>query len=278
MAYYRGEFIQCVQKTISLKVDKYLEMKKHSFRYLLLFLIALTAFNSCKLLQPNRMFKTEKDFSYNEFKPAETKEYIIQPYDIISLSITTNKGLKLISAGDNQSGNQRNLKREIEYNVEYDGFVKLPTLGRVNLAGKTLREAEAFLEKEYAAFYQNPFVLIRVVNRKVYVFKGGGDQGTVINIPEDRLTLIEALAMSGGIPDSDKAYKIKLIRGDVSTNPEVYKYNISSLKDIQGSNLLLQANDIIYVESRPRYARRVLTEVTPYLTILSTFLLVYNLF
>ncbi len=261
-----------------MEVDKGFKMKTNSIRYFLWFIIALTTFSSCKLLQPNRMFKTDSDFAYNEFKPIENKEYEIQPYDIISLSITTNDGLTLINIGDQQSGNRGNLRREIEYLVEYDGYVKVPTLGRINIANKTIREAEAFLEKEYAAYYKNPFVLLRVNNRKVYVFKGGGDQGTVINIPEDRLTLIEALAMSGGIPDSDKAYKIKLIRGDVSNNPEVYRYNISSLEDMQGSNLLLQANDIIYIESRPRYARRVMTEISPYLTLISTFLLVYNLF
>jgi len=261
-----------------LEVIKGFKMKINSLRYFLWFIVAVASFSSCKLLQPNRMFKTESDFTYNEFKPVDTKEYKIQPYDIISLSITTNDGLKLINIGEKQGGNAGNLRREIEYLVEYDGFVKVPTLGRVKISGNTIREAEAFLEKEYADYYKNPFVLLRVNNRKVYVFKGGGDDGTVLNIPEDRLTLIEALAMSGGIPDSDKAYKIKLIRGDVSNNPEVYRYNISSLEDIQGSNLLLQANDIIYVESRPRYARRVMTEITPYLTLISTFLLVYNLF
>lgn len=254
-------------------------MKRNIYINLVFALFILAVMNSCSLLQPNRMFKTESDFTYNQFEPVEQKEYRIQPYDIISLSITTNEGYKLINAGsDSRGGNRSNRKMEINYLVEYDGYVKVPTLGRVKLAGKTIREAEAFLEKKYGDFYKKPFVLLSVNNRKVYIFKSGGNEGSVINIPEDRLTLIEALAMSGGIPDGDKAYKIKLIRGEVSKDPKVYRYNISSLKDIQGSNLLLKANDIIYIESRPRYARRVIREITPYLSFFSTALLIYNIF
>ncbi len=242
-------------------------------------IIPLAAISSCNVLQPNRMFETPKDFQFNDFEPTENKEYKLQPYDILSLSISTNDGYKLINTGDVQGGgNRTNRRMEVEYLIEYDGKVKVPTLGRIEVAGKTIREAEKFLEEKYAAYYKNPFVLIRVNNRKVFVFKSGGENGTVINIPEDRLTLVEALAMSGGIPQSDKAYHIKLIRGDLSDQPKVYKYNISSLSDIQGSNLLLQANDIIYVESRPRYVKRAMSEVAPYLSLLSTILLIYNLF
>lgn len=235
-------------------------------------------FGGCAILQPNKMFETDKDFKFDDFEPVADKEYHLQAYDIISLSISTNDGYKLINTGDMQSANRGNNRQEIEYLIEYDGFVKVPTLGRVKVDGLTIREAEAFLEKEYAAFFQKPFVLIRVNNRKVYVFKSGGEAGSVIIIPENRLTLIEALAMSGGIPDGDKAYRIKLIRGDVSNNPKVYKYDVSSFTDIQGANLLLQANDIIYIDSRPRYVRRALAELTPYLALLSTILLIQNLF
>lgn len=247
-------------------------------KYILSIIIVFSfAMQSCSILQPNKMFETEKGFKYNEFEPENEKEYRIQPYDIIGLSITTNDGNILINIGD-KVGTSQNLKQEIEYLVEYDGYVKIPVLGRVKVTDLTIREAEKLLEEKYKKYYNNPFILLRVNNRKVYIFKSGGEKGSVINIPEDRLTLIEALAISGGIPDSDKAYKIKLIRGDVSKDPQVYKYNVSSLEQLKGTNLLLQANDIIYIDTRPRYAKRLLVEMAPYLTLLTTALLLYNLF
>ena len=74
-----------------------------------------------------------------------------------------------------------------------------------------------------------------------------------------------------------KAYKIKLIRGDLS-NPEIYLFNLSNIKDLEKANLLLEANDIIYVETKPRYAARVLTEISPYLSLLTTVILITQLF
>jgi hypothetical protein len=61
---------------------------------LLIIIIAFTMIDSCTVLQPNKMFKTEKNFQYNEFEPESKKEYRIQPYDIIGLSINTNDGYK----------------------------------------------------------------------------------------------------------------------------------------------------------------------------------------
>jgi len=41
---------------------------------------------------------------------------------------------------------------------------------------------------------------------------------------------------------------------------------------------MLQANDIIYVEARPKYATRIISEISPYISLLSSALLVYGLF
>ena len=76
------------------------------------------------------------------------------------------------------------------------------------------------------------------------------------------------LAASGGIPENGKADQIKLIRGDLK-NPEVYLIDLSTLKGIKNADLVLQANDIIYIELRKDYVRKVLAETAPILAILS---------
>ena len=248
---------------------------------LLIFIILISSgFNSCKILRPSDMFNVEEDYPLSDFKPSK-KEYEIKPFDKLQVRVITNKGFSMIGTGSNQGNSMNNQRRNnqgYEYLVEYDGLVKLPTLGRIQITGKTIREAEAFLEKEYSNYYKEPFVLIEVTNRKVMIFKDSGTSGSVIEIPEENLTLVEALAQSGGISDISKAYRIKLIRGDLTNNPKVYYYDISHLKELQDSNILLQANDIIYIESKPRYVNRVLTEISPYLSLITTALTVYGLF
>lgn len=241
-------------------------------KYVIYILILFSLF-SCRVIHPNRMFETEKNFPYSDFKPSE-KEYKIRPFDKLSIRITTNDGFKLINIEGQGAQNQQ---KGLECLVEYDGKVKVPTLGRVNIAGYTIREAEKYLEDQYKSYYQNPFVIINVTNRRVIIFSSGSEKGNVLDIDEENFTLIEALARTGGLANTSKAYRIKLIRGDLN-NPEIYVFNVSSIKDMKEANFFLQANDIIYVEAKPRYASRILSDVNPYISLITTIILVYSLF
>lgn len=223
-------------------------------------------------MNSNDMFRTDPAFQYSEFKPSE-KEYKIQPYDKLDIKIYANDGFKLVDVSQTTMMQQTN----IVYLVEYDGQVKLPTLGRVELSDKTIREAEAFLEEKYKEFFVDPFVVINVTNKRVIVFAGGSANGTVLSISNENYTLIEALAEAGGLSDFSKSHRIKLLRGDL-TNPQVFMFNIRDLTDMKTANFLLQANDIIYVETRPKYASRIIGEISPYLSLLTTALFVYSLF
>ena len=238
-------------------------------KYLTFILISIL-FASCKVIDPSEMFQTEKNFKYSKFQASE-KEYIIQPFDKLNLKIYTNNGFRLIDVQANASNNNQN-KNAISYLVEYDGKVKVPTLGRIKISGLTIREAEKLLEQKYSQYYKKPFVLINVTNRRVVIFSGGSSKGAVLPITNENFTLIEALAQAGGIDNFSKSYKIKLIRGDLN-NPQVFLFNISDLKDMKNANFVLQANDIIYVETRPRYSSKILIELTPYLSLLTTILL-----
>jgi polysaccharide biosynthesis/export protein len=218
------------------------------------------------------MFRTPADFAYAEFKPSE-KEYILQPFDKLDIKIYSNDGFKLVDVTQLITTPQN----FITFTIEYDGQVKLPTIGRVEVAGKTIREAEKFLEEKFSEFIVSPFILINVVNKRVVVFTGGSGTGKVITIMNENYTLIEALAEAGGISDFSRAHKIKLLRGNLN-NPEVYLFNVRNLNDMRSANFVLQANDIIYVESRPKYASRIISEISPYLSLLSSILIVYSVF
>ncbi len=222
------------------------------------------------------MFKVPKDFSYASFKPNE-KEYIIHPFDKLNVKIFYNNGAQLIDLNQQTNIQQTNIQQVIEYNVEYDSLVKLPYLGYVKLAGLTIRKAEEVLENKYKNFIVEPFVKIEVTNKRIIVFTAGASTGKVLSMKNDNYTLIEALAESGGISDFTKSYKIKLLRGNLN-NPEVYLFNLQKLQNMKDCNFVLQANDIIYVEARPRYVSKLLVEITPYLSLLSSALIIYSIF
>ena len=237
-----------------------------------LWALAASLMQSCKVLYPNQMLKTESTFNFDDFEENQP-EYVINLYDKLDVRVYTNNGLQLINT--EQGGNNiQNNTTTIGYLVESDSTVKLPTIGRVKLAGLTITAAETLLENMYKQYYQQPFVKVNVTNRRVIIFRSGSNSGSVLSINNEKFTLIEALAQAGGIDDLSKAYRIKVLRGDLK-NPKVYLYNISSIEDVKKSNLVLQSNDIIYVERRPKYVQRTLSEIAPYVSLLNTAMLIY---
>ncbi len=245
------------------------QFKKYFF---LFYLVPLLCFSGCKVLNPSVMFETEKKYEYSDFE-EEKNEYVIRPFDKLDVRIYTNDGIQLIDM-ESSSQVQQNSRSISPYSVDHSGLVKVPTLGWLKVSGLTIKEIEKVLEEKYSQYYQKPFVLVNVTNRRVVVFTSGSTKGTVLNIENEKFTLIEALAQSGGIDDFSKAYKIKLLRGELN-NPEVYLYDISSIEEMRKANMVLQANDIIYVEKRARNATRTLNEIMPYITIINTFILMY---
>lgn len=244
-------------------------------------LVAITmATNSCRALRPSNMLKTDATHAVASFE-ASKNEYVIKPYDIISLRVVSNIGESIFGTGSSSDGGNSNSQRNqnlFEFPVEFDGMGKVPILGRVALSGMTVRQAEKFLEENYSQYFINPFVLVQVTNRKVMIFMDSGTKASIVEMPSENLTLIEAIAQIGGITEISRSYNIKLIRGDITKSPEIYYWNISNLGDLKDSNIFLEANDIIYIDSKPQYISRVLKEVSPYLTLVTTLVTVYGVF
>lgn len=232
-----------------------------------IFLLLLVSLSSCdKYLNRSLMLRTDKNYPYSEFPDVQDKEYRLAADDRIAVRMFTNDGSGLINvaAGSNVmvgGGTTLDIK------IESDGFSKLPLFGRLYLEGLTIRQAEMLIEDKFSEFYNNPFVLLEVSNKRVMIFAGSNT--SVVTLNNDNTTLFEVLAMTGGVPEDGKADKIKLIRGELKS-PEVYLIDLSTLSGMQNANLVLQANDIIYIETRKGHVRKILLEIAPYLAIVTT--------
>ena len=181
----------------------------------LLYLFGLSLFfTSCGWLNPSIMLKTDKDYKYSQ-NPDSSKalDYKISSNDILEFSMYSNDGFKLVDLTSLNSANMGyRFESNIQYLVESDGNAKLPVLGRIRLSGYTIREAESLLEEKYASFYVRPYVIMSVSNKRVIVFPGSAGDAKVIPLINNNTTLIEALALAGGIADDGKAKMVKLIR------------------------------------------------------------------
>jgi len=250
-------------------------------RKLLAFIFIATLFSSCAV-NSDLMFRTPKDYQFDQPEVVSDNNYKLSPNDIITFYLYTNDGFMIIdlqSMGGYgaKGGNTRiNTNFEVKYLIEDDGYVKIPSLREVKLGGLTIDEAESFLEQEYSKDYINPFVILRVLNRRVIVSTGAGGKSMVVELNNANTRLIEALALAGGIVDRGKAKEIKLIR-ETDGKVEVYKFDLSKIEGIEGANMVVQANDIIYVEPTKQIASELLKDLLPVLTIFTSLVAAYAL-
>ncbi len=223
------------------------------------------------------MLKAPKDYQYESLPKVKELETRLNPNDQINMLVLTNDGFKLLDlVGEDRISNNQ-LSNSINYRVEYDGLVNIPIIGRVKLGGLTMREAEMFLEEEFAKYYIQPFVILKITNRKVMVFTGTDGAAQVVQLVDENTNLLRVIAQSGGISRTGRAYDIKVIRGEF-TEPKVFHFNIRTIEGLKEVDFMMQSNDVVYVTPSPQIARNLLTEVGPYLSLLTTLLLVLNFF
>jgi polysaccharide export outer membrane protein len=246
-------------------------------KQIVLFVTMALLATSCKFLNPSQMLKAPKDYQYEPLPKTKEVETRLNPNDQISMILLTNDGFKLLDlVGEDRISNNQ-LASSMAYRVEFDGLVNIPILGRVKLGGLTMREAEMFLEEEFAKYYIQPFVMLKITNRKVMVFNGSDGLAQVVQLVDENTNLLRVIAQSGGITKTGRAYDIKVIRGEFS-EPKVFHFDIRKIDGLKESDFMMQSNDIVYVTPSPQVARTLLTEVGPYLSLLTTLLLALNFF
>lgn len=134
------------------------------------------------------------------------------------------------------------------YLVDQDGYIDLPMLGRIKAAGLTKQAlkdniTKVLVDNKYLLY---PVVSVRYLNFKVTVL-GEVARPTVVNVPDEKINILEALGFAGDLTIFARRDNIALIR-------EEQGKRIVRRLDLNSGNLLtspyyyLLSGDIIYVE------------------------------
>ena len=213
---------------------------------LLTYVLVGILFSSCASYKQNIMFKTEglssTDLS-TELNNLE-ENYRIQPNDRLEVNVYTKGGEILIDPEfqlRSEMGNQNFRMEKLQYLVNKEGMLTLPMVGMVEITNMTLSEAEEYLSEKYANFYESVFIQVRFVNKRAYVLVG--NEGQVVPLQNENTTIIELLAMAGGLPSNAKAHSIRLIRGE-----QVQIVDLSTIEGYRKINTNIQPGDIVYIE------------------------------
>jgi polysaccharide export outer membrane protein len=246
-------------------------------RKLLLLLGICLLFTGCGWLNPNIMLKTPKGFQYTKFSDSmDSKVYKISPNDLIEFTLYSNDGFKLVDLTSlNESNRGFRLENNIEYLIQTDGTCKLPILGNIKLGGLTIKETELLLQEQYSAHYIKPYVMVKILNKRCIVFPGSAGDAKVIPLRNANTTLIEAIALAGGVADDGKARQVKLIRRN-NDKHDIYLIDLSKIEGIQKATMVVQANDIIYIEPRRKISSKIVQELAPIVSILTSLFIIFT--
>lgn len=250
----------------------------------LLFLSLWVLICSCGV-NSNLMFKSsDGEVITDDIPIAPDEAYRLAPDDRFIFTMTANDGKRIIDMGtgvmpEGSSGGM--MQRAgmggsgINYLVRPDGIAELPLLGEVKLSGMTIKESQDYLASLFSKEYESPYVQLEITNRRVIVFPGSGGEAKVVPIANNNTTLLEAIALAGGITDRGKAKKIKVMR-KTSSGRKIYEVDLSTMKGIKYADMIVQANDYIYVEPTGRIARELLSEVAPILSLITSTIVVIS--
>jgi polysaccharide export outer membrane protein len=132
------------------------------------------------------------------------------------------------------------------YLVDINGNIELPRIGLVKAEGLKKSELEEVVKAKLGAELTRPSVIVRFMNFRITVLGEVGAPG-VLNVPTERLTILEALGMAGGITEYGAVKRVKVLRENNGVR-EIAEMDLTS-KDIFNSPFYqLQQNDVVLVD------------------------------
>lgn len=217
------------------------------FTRLLLLIILPMYFFSCTPLQkiPNYLENVNDSTEKGAVKVADLK---IQRNDLLSIQIFSLSTKPELS---DAMYNQPSVGGVVPgYLVDNSGNIEHHRLGVIHAEGLTKNELSSAIKKklkEPVEVLSDPTVIIRFLNLKVTVLGQVGHEGP-ITVPGERLTILEAVGLAGGITDYGKKNTVKIIR-EVSGQREIAILDLTSKDIFESPYYNLVQNDMIIVES-----------------------------
>jgi polysaccharide biosynthesis/export protein len=172
--------------------------------------------------------------------PAQTEaatDYVLQPSDLIRVVIFQ----------------EADLEREVRITQEHT--ITLPLIGTVDVKARTVRQVEEIIrdlyDKDYLVNPQVNLTVMAYAESTVQVVGSVNKPGQVLFPPEQKLTLVEAIARAGGHSRIADLRKVRLTRTTADGRTENFTVNVDDLmKGVSGEPWLLIKGDVIFVPER----------------------------
>jgi polysaccharide biosynthesis/export protein len=228
---------------------------KNFFKILSFSFIILTGFISCRSSKDLIFFKDAANDKINHGLPIE---YTLKSGDILYVSIksidpnlnTLYNPESNMEAGSMGQGYTKYTTPSGAYlygfELDADGFVNLPMLGKILVLGETLNQAQSIVQKKADEFLKDAIVKVKLLNFKFTIAGEVRAPGVYYNY-NNSITVLEALAMASGNTDFASIKKLMIIR-PTPQGEKTFMLDLSSKKAYLSEAFYLQPNDYVIVQ------------------------------
>lgn len=191
-----------------------------------------------------------------EFNVTNFQEVKIQSDDVLNIRVNTVdlEASEAINNGNNVTpGIARNIATSgynqmiTGYMVANDGTIDIPVLGTIEVAGLTLTEARSKVAAKAEEFYKGATVSMRFANFRMSVIGEVARPGTFI-IPNQRTSVLDAVAVAGDLTVYGKRNNVMLIRRDENNKAVAVTLDLTSKELFNSPYFYLRQNDVLYIE------------------------------
>lgn len=163
------------------------------------------------------------------------------------------------------------------YLVDEDDCIDYPYVGKIKVVDLTLRNVKTLLEDALKEMLTGYSVDVRLANRSFSIL---GEAGSgKYTITREKMTIFEALAMSGDLQTYANRSKIQIIR-QTSKGTIVKTFDIRTRSIIDSEFYYVQPNDVIYVpfsDSKVMGADHVTSVISITMSTISFGLFIYSI-
>lgn len=134
------------------------------------------------------------------------------------------------------------------FTVDQNGNIQLPYLGSVHVEGLSTANAREIIQSKLVNgdFLKEPVVALRLANFKISVLGDVARPG-IYPVQSERLTVMEALSMSGDLTITAKRNNVLLIRENQGKRQQI-RLDLQSKDLFDSPYYYLQNNDMLYVQ------------------------------
>ena len=198
------------------------------------------------------------DTAYNAIKaPAlriqkSDRLSIVVSAKIPELAVPFNQGIGTYQVNEqgNVSNNPSTTPDVKGYLVDDNGEIEFPILGTLQVSDLTFEQVQNLVKSRLIdeKLINKPTVKVELLNLKINMMGEVNSVG-VLEVPDGRITLLQAITMAGGLTVNAAPDRISVIREENGVRRKVFN-NIQSRDIFNSPTYYLQQNDMVYVEPK----------------------------